>query len=134
MKRIISSGARRRRARQYPLVEALARQTPGLLLLTATPQQLGPEGHFARLRLLDPGSLRGSRSVSSQEAEHYEQVAQAIDRLLAGKTADERRIASFSRQNPRASGAALRGAGGGRCAARASGSSPICSMNSARAA
>ena len=31
----------------------LSRKIPGLLLLTATPQQLGPEGHFARLRLLD---------------------------------------------------------------------------------
>ena len=39
---------------EYALVESLAVKTPGLLLLTATPQQLGPEGHFARLRLLDP--------------------------------------------------------------------------------
>ena len=39
---------------QYSLVESLAQRTPGVLLLTATPQQLGPEGHFARLRLLDP--------------------------------------------------------------------------------
>jgi ATP-dependent helicase HepA len=39
---------------EYRLVEAIARVTPGLLLLTATPEQLGPESHFARLRLLDP--------------------------------------------------------------------------------
>src|SRR4030095_17012860 len=38
----------------YSLVETLAAKTSGLLLLTATPQQLGPDGHFARLRLLDP--------------------------------------------------------------------------------
>ncbi|HMP71915.1 MAG TPA: SNF2-related protein [Kiritimatiellia bacterium] len=38
----------------YLLVEAIARAVPGLLLLTATPEQLGPESHFARLRLLDP--------------------------------------------------------------------------------
>jgi len=38
----------------YALVERLARQAPGLLLLTATPTQLGLPGHFARLRLLDP--------------------------------------------------------------------------------
>lgn len=38
----------------YALVEALSLRTPGLLLLTATPEQLGLAGHFARLRLLDP--------------------------------------------------------------------------------
>lgn len=38
----------------YRVVEALARVTPRLLLLTATPEQLGLESHFARLRLLDP--------------------------------------------------------------------------------
>ncbi|HEY6984799.1 MAG TPA: RNA polymerase-associated protein RapA [Rhodanobacteraceae bacterium] len=38
----------------YRLVEQLASGSPGLVLLTATPQQLGRTGHFARLRLLDP--------------------------------------------------------------------------------
>ncbi len=37
----------------YGVVEALAMLTPSLLLLTATPEQLGRAGHFARLRLLD---------------------------------------------------------------------------------
>ena len=38
----------------YQCVERLAANTRGLLLLTATPEQLGIESHFARLRLLDP--------------------------------------------------------------------------------
>lgn len=38
----------------YQCVEQVASVSDGLLLLTATPEQLGPEGHFARLRLLDP--------------------------------------------------------------------------------
>jgi SNF2 family DNA or RNA helicase len=38
----------------YDLVEALAEQTPAVLLLTATPEQFGRAGHFGRLRLLDP--------------------------------------------------------------------------------
>ncbi len=38
----------------YELVEELSLRTAGLLLLTATPEQLGVQGHFARLRLLDP--------------------------------------------------------------------------------
>lgn len=69
---------------QYLLVEALARKTPGLLLLTATPQQLGPEGHFARLRLLDHDRY-ADLSAFLSEAEHYEEVARAIDRVIDGK-------------------------------------------------
>jgi ATP-dependent helicase HepA len=67
---------------QYALVEELARRTPGVLLLTATPQQLGPEGHFARLRLLDPNRY-ADLGEFLEEATHYEQVARALDRLLA---------------------------------------------------
>lgn len=40
--------------KDYRCVESLAKFTKGLLLLTATPEQLGEESHFARLRLLDP--------------------------------------------------------------------------------
>src|SRR5690606_38624357 len=53
----------------YRLVEALADSTPGLILLTATPEQLGIDGHFARLRLLDParfGSLEEFRAESAR--------------------------------------------------------------------
>ena len=45
---------RRRRNDRYDLIEELAENTAGVLLLTATPEQLGVESHFARLRLLDP--------------------------------------------------------------------------------
>ncbi|NNM51339.1 MAG: RNA polymerase-associated protein RapA [Pseudomonadales bacterium] len=38
----------------YLLVERLSLRCPGVLLLTATPEQLGLTSHFARLRLLDP--------------------------------------------------------------------------------
>ncbi len=78
---------------QYTLVESLARQTTSLLLLTATPQQLGPEGHFARLRLLDPDRYT-ELDRFQKEAEHYEQVAQAIDRVVGGKelTASDRKL------------------------------------------
>lgn len=38
----------------YELVEELSLRVPGLMLLTATPEQLGVQGHYARLRLLDP--------------------------------------------------------------------------------
>jgi ATP-dependent helicase HepA len=85
---------------QYALVETLAKQTLGLLLLTATPQQLGPEGHFARLRLLDPDRY-ASLDRFMEEAEHYEQVAQAIDRLIDGKPLAKADRELFGQKAPR---------------------------------
>lgn len=38
---------------EYEVVAALSRLSQGVLLLTATPEQLGMAGHFARLQLLD---------------------------------------------------------------------------------
>ncbi len=85
---------------QYTLVEQLAQRTPGLLLLTATPQQLGPEGHFARLRLLDPDRY-SDLAKFLDESSQYEQVARALDRLLAGDalSAADRKL--FTSQSPR---------------------------------
>jgi ATP-dependent helicase HepA len=39
---------------EYKLLQSLAENTSALLLLTATPEQLGLEGHFSRLHLIDP--------------------------------------------------------------------------------
>jgi ATP-dependent helicase HepA len=68
---------------EYALVEQLAARTPALLLLTATPQQLGPEGHFARLRLLDPARYSDLETFL-KEGDHYEKVASAVGRLMEG--------------------------------------------------
>lgn len=69
---------------EYALVESFARSIQGLLLLTATPQQLGLEGHFARLRLLDPDRYNNLEAFLL-ESDRYESVAKAIDALLSGK-------------------------------------------------
>ncbi len=71
-------------SRKYLTVEALSAAAPGLLLLTATPQQLGVEGHFARLRLLDPNRYADIAEFVA-ESKQYESVAKAIDQILAGK-------------------------------------------------
>ena len=71
----------------YLLVEALATVSPGLLLLTATPEQLGRAGHFARLRLLDPDRFHSLESFQQEEAQ-YEPIAEVVDILLEGKTLD----------------------------------------------
>jgi ATP-dependent helicase HepA len=68
----------------YDLVATLAAQTPGVLLLTATPEQLGHAGHFGRLRLLDPHRWRDYDAFLAEEAS-YVGIAQLAGRLLDGQ-------------------------------------------------
>lgn len=65
----------------YHLIEQLAQQIPAVLLLTATPEQLGLESHFARLRLLDPHRFHDFASFQN-EHHNYRDVAQAVHELL----------------------------------------------------
>ncbi|MEI6334791.1 MAG: RNA polymerase-associated protein RapA [Methylococcaceae bacterium] len=67
---------------EYRFVEQLSLQTPSLILLTATPEQLGKESHFARLRLLDPDRFY-SFSAFVEEERLFEPVANAAKLLLA---------------------------------------------------
>ena len=69
-------------SREYDLVERLARSCPGLLLLTATPMQLGQQGHFARLRLLDP-DRHCDFAAFQAESEGYAEVAGIADALVS---------------------------------------------------
>jgi len=69
----------------YALVEALAQRSPGLLLLTATPTQLGLAGHFARLRLLDPARYHDYAAFVA-EAEGYGAVAGVAEKIVEGRT------------------------------------------------
>ncbi len=68
---------------EYQLIEQLAAVTAGVLLLTATPEQLGKQSHFARLRLLDPDRFPDYARFLEEE-QHYQPVAQAVEELLAG--------------------------------------------------
>jgi ATP-dependent helicase HepA len=74
---------------EYSLVEKLAAKTPGLLLLTATPTQLGQAGHFARLRLLDPNRYDDYERFAA-EAEGYGAVAGVAEKLVDGKALSAR--------------------------------------------
>ena len=65
----------------YRLVEALAARTPALLLLTATPEQLGLGGHFARLRLLDPARYT-DLSAFVAEQQRYVALSGIAEKLL----------------------------------------------------
>lgn len=68
---------------EYRVVELIATRSMGLLLLTATPEQLGRAGHFARLRLLDPDRFHDYDQFVTEE-ETFEQVANAANQLLSG--------------------------------------------------
>ncbi|MBD8527737.1 RNA polymerase-associated protein RapA [Pseudomarimonas arenosa] len=73
---------------EYALVEALAAQTAGVVLLTATPEQLGRDGHFARLRLLDPDRYSDLAHFLA-ESDRFTAVSEAVERLLGGETIGE---------------------------------------------
>jgi len=75
----------------YLLVEQLANDIPSVLLLTATPEQLGLESHFARLHLLDPERFYDYQAFL-KEQENYQPVADAVQSLLSEKalSADEK--------------------------------------------
>jgi len=66
---------------EYALVERLAARTPGLLLLTATPTQLGLAGHFARLRLLDPDRYDDFDTFVT-ESESFGTVAEIAGKII----------------------------------------------------
>ena len=64
----------------YAAIAALAARVPALLLLTATPEQLGVEGHFARLRLLDPHRYAALDRYLAEEKQ-YEAVSDLVREL-----------------------------------------------------
>lgn len=83
----------------YAMVESLAVVVPSLLLLTATPQQLGPEGHFARLRLLDPDRY-SDLDAFAQEVASYGPLAEVVENLKHGSLPDG--IEQWLERSPRA--------------------------------
>ncbi|HEU5125354.1 MAG TPA: RNA polymerase-associated protein RapA [Verrucomicrobiae bacterium] len=83
-------------SREYQIVEELSQRSEGLLLLTATPEQLGIESHFARLRLLDPDRYRDLATFES-ESKDYGSIAALAETLLAGKKLSAKETALIRR-------------------------------------
>lgn len=74
---------------KYELVEDFAKQTAGVLLLTATPEQLGLESHFARLRLLDPNRFDNLDDFIDSE-ENFSQTAKIAEILLGDEPLNDK--------------------------------------------
>ena len=68
----------------YSCVAELAARISSLLLLTATPEQLGNEGHFARLQLLDPHRFPSLDQFRDEEG-NYRTMADIATTLLTDK-------------------------------------------------
>ena len=78
---------------EYLAIKRLAERIPGLLLLTATPQQLGISGHFARLTLLDPHRYDDLDRYLEEE-QRYAAVSALVGGLIeGGRTPDHTLIA-----------------------------------------
>ncbi|MBE5204094.1 RNA polymerase-associated protein RapA [Pectobacterium sp. FL60-S17] len=80
---------------EYQAIETLARATPAVLLLTATPEQLGQQSHFARLRLLDPNRFHDYKEFVAEQ-QQYRPVADAVTLLLAGEKAKTAELNALS--------------------------------------
>jgi len=79
----------------YQLAEKLCSLSNGVLLLTATPEQLGHKSHFDRLRLLDPARYH-DYDLFEKEADQYHAVAKAANKLLDGKSLDKADLSFLS--------------------------------------
>lgn len=75
----------------YQAIEPLAIDTPAVLLLTATPEQLGQAGHFARLRLLDADRFPSLEQYLEQE-QQYAWLAQVASKLQTHEALDDESI------------------------------------------
>ncbi|MES2604123.1 MAG: RNA polymerase-associated protein RapA [Pseudomonadota bacterium] len=72
----------------YALVQQFAAQVPGLLLLTATPDQAGMASHFALLSLLDPQRFH-DLAAFEQEQLGYRSLAARLESLQQTAEVDE---------------------------------------------
>jgi len=76
---------------EYQCIEGLAKIAKGLLLLTATPEQLGLESHFARLRLLDPDRYYDLEKFITEQ-KSYQPLNDLVQALLAAHDASAQKI------------------------------------------
>ncbi len=105
---------------EYALVAQLAAKSPGLLLLTATPTQLGLAGHFARLRLLDPDRY-DDYAAFLEEAEGFVTVAGVAEKLVEQRvltTKDHATLKGIFTKDPARLAALLAALDAGKAGAR----------------
>lgn len=70
---------------EYDFVAALAKSSPGVLLLSGTPEILGLAGHYARLHLLDPNRFHDFNQFV-EETTGYKPITDLANKLIKGQT------------------------------------------------
>ncbi|KZN49414.1 RNA polymerase-associated protein RapA [Pseudoalteromonas luteoviolacea] len=80
---------------EYQRIAELSQDIPGLILLTATPDQLGHRSHFARLQLLDPDRFYDYDAFVAEES-NYKEIADAANQLLQDAQLDDKAIATIT--------------------------------------
>lgn len=65
----------------YARIKKIAASSKGILLLTATPEQMGQENHFALLQLLDPNRFNDYATYHAEQ-EDYSNLATTINALV----------------------------------------------------
>ena len=73
---------------EYDLASQLCEASKGVLLLTATPEQLGEESHFARLQLLDPERFFDLEKFL-EEVKEQREIAELVNDLLENSSLTE---------------------------------------------
>ncbi len=76
---------------EYLLIEKFSRCSAGLLLLTATPEQVGIDSHFARLKLLDPSRFDNLDTFKSEQ-NHYESLNDFVRTLQSERDLSSEQI------------------------------------------
>lgn len=69
---------------EYDFVAAIAKSTPGVLLLSGTPEILGLAGHYARLHLLDSNRFHDFNQFI-EETMSYKPISDLANKLISGK-------------------------------------------------
>jgi ATP-dependent helicase HepA len=73
----------------YQFAYALAQESTGVLLLTATPEELGLESHYARLHLLDPGRYPDYATFIADHEKHEATAREAEAQIAKGEDIHE---------------------------------------------
>lgn len=68
---------------EYDFVAALSKDTPGVLLLSGTPEILGLAGHYARLHLLDPNRFHDFNQFV-EETTGFKPITDLANKLIKG--------------------------------------------------